>query len=201
MGESYSAVMSERIKRPAGRPTQYDPAFCHQITAFFERAFSEEYGGPLREVKERTTNLTEFAQNPETKALEPGSRSLKEEVRTICAELPTIEAFARTIGVSHQSILNWAKLYPSFNEALQMAKDIQFHLITQRMLSGRYNVHAAIFVAKNVTWMRDRTEIGVEPVMPVPPPELRGVPTEVLDETRAMLLAAKQRLLEAARSD
>lgn len=200
MEETNDVMVLEPVRRPVGRPTYYDPAYCRAIIEFFERALEEEYTATPRELKDRTTSITELALNAETNVLEPAARSLKEEVRTICSELPTIEAFARTIGVSHQTILNWAKLYPTFNEALQMAKDIQCNLLTQRMLSGRYNPTAAIFVTKNVTWMRDRSEIGVETVMPAPPPELRNVRTAVLDETYAVLLAAKQRLLEAAAS-
>src|SRR4051794_28955663 len=112
MEENCTVIVSERVKRPAGRPTQYDPAYCQQIIGFFERAPADEYSSTPRELKDRLTIFSALARNAETNTLETAEGSRKEEVRFICSELPTIEAFARTIGVSSQNDFELVKTLP-----------------------------------------------------------------------------------------
>jgi hypothetical protein len=114
------------------------------IVDFFERMVT----APVREVLESTTFVEDEARG----------NSKKAEVRRICAELPTLEKFADSIGVTTEHLDNWAKANPDFYDARARAKQKQFIMLTDGMLSKRYDTTAAIFVAKNITWMREKID-------------------------------------------
>ena len=83
----------------------------------------------------------------------------KEEYETQPEDFPTLEKFARKIGVNGDTIVEWAKRFPAFSAAYNAAKDLQKEFLMDNGLAGHYPPAAFIFVAKNVTNMRDKTEV------------------------------------------
>lgn len=132
---------------PGGRPSTYDPMFCEMMIDYFETTAN----APLRKRLSLSSKETGFDSK--------GAKgSQKREVRRICAELPTIEGFARSIGVSSQTVWKWSQAHAEFAEACTRAKDIQKLLIIDRMANREYDATAAIFIAQNITDMKARIE-------------------------------------------
>ena len=98
---------------------------------------------------------------------EDGKGWKKSEVRKICAELPTIQGFARSIGIPSTTVKTWAKDHEEFGEAMQRAKDIQYQLLVDRGLTRQYDGAAFAFVAKNITDMRDVQTLAGDPDAPL----------------------------------
>lgn len=82
--------------------------------------------------------------------------SAKTEVRRICAELPTFEGFAVSIKVPSRTFNDWLLRHQEFSQAHARAKDIQYQILVDRGLTRQYDPAAFAFVAKNITWMKDR---------------------------------------------
>lgn len=124
-------------KRKPGCPSKYTPDYCKRIVEFFDIE-------PYREVEVTITH-------------KDGSEYTKTELKA--NDLRFLSAFARSIGVSQDSLHEWAKKYPEFCVALKKAKDLQAeHLIT----NGLHNTFAqpfAIFTAKNILGWRDKQDL------------------------------------------
>lgn len=74
--------------------------------------------------------------------------------------LPFLSKFAREVaGVCENTMIEWTKEYEDFNEAYKKAKDIQKEFLIMQGLTGQYDRTFAIFTAKNITDMRDKTEV------------------------------------------
>lgn len=75
-------------------------------------------------------------------------------------ELPFLSKWARTVaGVSEQTSITWTEKEPEFFEAYKKAKEIQKEFLIYGGLTGLFNSTFAIFTAKNITDMRDQTQI------------------------------------------
>ena len=79
----------------------------------------------------------------------------------------SFEAFCAKIGVSRQTLKNWAEKYPEFGEAKEIALSNRIELaertlwlITTGKLKG--NVTGAIFILKNIAGWRDSVEEKVD---------------------------------------
>lgn len=121
-------------KHPGGRPTNYKPEYCKQLTDFFAVPKYE------RVVKSVTTGKNYYE---------------KTEYTFVPTDLPMFSAFARKVGVSHQTLLTWTKKHPEFLEAYTSAKEMQKEFLVVNGLRGLYPPASYIFTAKNVTDMRD----------------------------------------------
>lgn len=120
-----------------GRPTSYDPKYCEDIITFFNRpAFVE------------TTDVYTYKDG-----------TTKETMRRLPNVLPTLERFAADLGVARSSLYEWAKVHKEFAEAISVAKEMQKDMIMTNGMLGLYNSPFAIFVAKNVTDMRDSHDV------------------------------------------
>lgn len=83
--------------------------------------------------------------------------------------LPTFERFASEIGVSVDTLLEWSKAknkqdklkYPEFSGAYSKCKQLQKDFLIANGTSGLFNPTFTIFVAKNITDMRDKVETDV----------------------------------------
>ncbi len=126
-------------KHAGGRPTKYDPQYSEDILEYF----SVE---PWREVPVVTTYK---------------DGTTKEDSKMVANDLPTFEGFARKIAVHRETLLNWLESYPEFFDAYKRAKDIQKDLLITNGLQGLYSAPFAIFTAKNITDMKDKTETEV----------------------------------------
>ncbi|MBE3036880.1 MAG: hypothetical protein IMZ70_07370, partial [Candidatus Atribacteria bacterium] len=110
--------------------------YCKKIIEFFEIE-------PTREVEVVTT-------------FKNGTERVSHEEKP--NHLRFLNKFARSIGVCHDTLIEWTKRYPEFSAAYTHAKALQKeHLITCGLL-GLYNPAFAKFTAINITDMRDQQE-------------------------------------------
>lgn len=72
--------------------------------------------------------------------------------------MPTFEGFCFDNRVNHNTLLLWAQTHEKFSEAYSTCKQKQKQMIVQGGMLGAYNAQFTIFVAKNVTDMKDRVE-------------------------------------------
>lgn len=72
--------------------------------------------------------------------------------------LPTFEKFAVKIGVSSAIFSEWQKEHPEFALAYEQCKELQKDMLNDLAMRGFYNATYTIFVAKNLTDMRDKQE-------------------------------------------
>jgi hypothetical protein len=122
-----------------GCPTKYREEYCADIVKYFVEA--------RQKVVE-----TVYVQIEES-ARYPGSK--KQEVRTVYSEIPTFQRFALSIGTHPDTLTNWAKKFPEFNDAVLRCKAVQEDFLIHGLLSGRIPTMAGIFVAKNITTMKE----------------------------------------------
>jgi hypothetical protein len=126
-------------KHPGGRPTKYKPEYCQQLIKFFS--------GPRTEliVKAEITGKNEYH---------------KTEYARVAKELPTLAKFARKIGVNKDTIVSeWVKKYPEFSDAYNTVKELQKEFLIDNGLAGLYPPASYIFTAKNITDMKDKSEV------------------------------------------
>jgi len=143
---------------PRGRPTTYKPEFCDEIIEHFD---IEPYRVITR-VHQKTGN--EYSEK-------------------VANDLPTLAGFAASLGVSRQTLTDWAKRWPEFSYAITRAKVMGEKILVTNTLLGLYNSHFAQFVAKNYTSMRDVQEVRVEDNREKPAtPEEQQAEIEALDE-------------------
>ena len=74
-------------------------------------------------------------------------------------QLPTFEKFAVSIGVTVDTIYRWEKRRPEFKIACAQCRSLQKDMINDLAMRGYYNPTYTIFVAKNLTDMKDKQEI------------------------------------------
>lgn len=128
-------------KHAGGAPTKYKQEYCDRLIEFFNR---EPYE-PLMIDGDNDEKIA--ATNQHGRAV------------LIPCPLPTKEAFATSIGVHRDTLLNWAKEHPEFFGAIKKAEDFQKNILIQNGLIGNYDKTFAIFVAKNVTDMNDKQTV------------------------------------------
>lgn len=134
------------IGNKGGRPTKYDPKFCKEIVEHF---INDPYTKQIISTDTNTENTTNEEGEDQEKIKE------KIEYKLIANKLPTLEGFAREIGVSKTTILEWAKVHEEFAFALQEAKALYKNFLIQNGLLGLYASNFAKFVAINTTDMKD----------------------------------------------
>ncbi len=150
-----------------GRPTKYRSEYCQQLINFF----SVE---PTTEVKKTMTTAKG------TIIEEPVQRANK---------LPTFERFAANLGVHVDTLIEWTRVHRAFSEAYARAKALQKDILNTNALLGLYDSHYAKFVAVNCTDMRDRQEIGVEPLQTLTDDELEA---KMLQSFRFMITGLRR---------
>lgn len=136
-----------------GRPSKYLPQYADMLIDHFN---IEKY--------EKVEMESETRYSPKT-----GIKvSEKKKYKLIPNDLPTFEGFARKIGVTHKTLLNWTDAvedpeapelvykYPDFLQAYNVCKAIQKEFLVDNGLKGNYPPASFIFVTKNVTDMTDK---------------------------------------------
>ena len=173
---------------------------------------AEDENGELRETDGTFTKKPEPKEGEDSQPSmtpEPGRKLTRKERREIrraeyrhvTAELPSLAVFAGMIGVSTPTLTHWQHQYPSFKEAVLMAKDMGANALIQRGLAGQYRPEMVAFVGQHWYGMVPRTEItGAEGAPLNPPPELRMVSMETLNEHEKALLELRSKLLLTAGS-
>lgn len=139
-------VGADKKSKPIGRPSKYKDKFVQEM----ERFFSQE---PYEVMYEE-----HYFQNGDLKFKKP---------HIVPRKLPTIEEFARYIGVSYVTVYDWVdegseRYKPEFSKAFTCARRTQKNYIIQGGLAGSYNPIFAKFVAMNLTDMRDKVELPTD---------------------------------------
>lgn len=153
------------IKGKGGRPSKYKYKYAKELIDFFD---VEAY---KKETMEKTTEY--FASGDVKKE--------SEKFKLVPNKLPTLFRFSREIGVSKPTVLAWTKArigtrekdltnkkdtrllkYPEFLSAYNAIKDMQKEFLIELGLAGASPPASFIFVAKNVTDMRDKIEVPVD---------------------------------------
>jgi hypothetical protein len=129
----------KKAKRKAGQPTRYKPDYCRDIVSFFEKA---------PKWQEINDSHSEGFQN-------------NTRYKHVPAPMPTFFRYAEKIGVSDNTLDNWTKKNPEFFVAYNKCKELQKEWLIEIGLSGMTPPASFIFVAKNVTGMRDKTEVDL----------------------------------------
>lgn len=138
----------ETKKTGAGRPSKYDEKYCQEILEFFDVP---------------TTSKVEVMNiNKKT-----GDEFLTYEEKP--NKLPTFEAYAKKIKVDMDTLRNWTTIHEEFALAYEKCKQMQKDFLIQNALLGHFNTAFSIFLAKNITDLRDKVENditmrNVEPV-------------------------------------
>jgi len=141
-------MASESIKSPKkeiqllGRPPKYKPEYCQIIIDYFDKPPWVDKA------------LPHYGKEGEVKWV---------DLKRIANPLPKFHEFAKSIGVDEITLLEWSELkneegerkYPDFSKAYARAKNLQKWFLIENGLNNCYNPAFCIFVAKNVTDMRD----------------------------------------------
>lgn len=145
--------------RHIGSPTIYKPEYCDAMIEFFEAA---QLPGDLA---------------PD----DSGPGSGRRQAERIYTHLPTLQAFARTIGTHVQRLYEWEKRHSAFAEACARARSIMDQHMAQGLASGVYNPTGGMFVAKNLAGWKDKTEVETT---------VKTEDTEAMRDLKAMMAVA-----------
>lgn len=121
------------------RPTKYREVYCDDIIEFFSRE-------PFQVVHNADGSV----------AVDRNGSPL-----LMPCTLPTFEGFAIKIEVDSDTLINWSKKHEKFLGAVKRAKTLQKEILVQNGLAGNYEKSFAIFLAKNVTNMKDYKALEV----------------------------------------
>lgn len=119
--------------------------------------------GPGKYKKEYAEKLVEYFSIPKMvtfwkRKYYKDGRVKEEEPITTPPIYPTFEGFAKTIGVTSRTLLNWREKYPSFNVAYERALDMQKDILITNSLGGLYNGNFAKFIASSQFDMVEKSE-------------------------------------------
>ena len=84
------------------------------------------------------------------------------EGKLIPNDIPFLTNFAKSIGVTTETIYTWRDEHKEFSDALKEAKEFRKQILVTNSLRGLYNTTFAIFAAKNYTDMKDKNVIEHE---------------------------------------
>ena len=129
------------IKRPVGRPSLFKEEYSDQLIEYFD---IEPY--------ERRPLL-------DAQGNEKGSE-------IVAAKFPTLARFAIKIGVTRETLHEWATAknengelkHPDFSYAYKRAKDFQEAILVEGAMANAFHANFSIFTAKNVLGWRDKVE-------------------------------------------
>lgn len=128
----------KKKKNKAGRPTLYKKEYCNLMINFFVRDLTREV---------------------EVEKIEYGKAVIIKEDKPNYP--PMFGAFAREIGVSHATLIDWTKKHKEFLEAYKECKEIQKEHIVMACLMGIYNANFGRFTMKNISDWRDNVDTHI----------------------------------------
>ena len=95
----------------------------------------------------------------ETEVVRDGKHS---PVVRLKVKLPTIEGFARFLGVTKQTLFNWEKIHPEVAEGLELIKNEQFQRLIDEGLGGYYNPTITKLILSANHGMEEETKLTGE---------------------------------------
>jgi hypothetical protein len=106
-----------------GRPSEYRPEYCEDILEYFNKALYK---------------------SQDSKSWGKESKELN--------DFPTFQYWtAVKIGITIQTMHNWAKAHPEFMEALERCKKIQENMLLNGALSRAYDSSFAKFIMNSIS--------------------------------------------------
>ena len=133
MPKSITKEKQIRKKHLGGRPTKYLPEYPQMLVDYFD----------IEPVNYKDVTYT--YKNGDTR------ESSEEEA----SQIPFLSSFAKSIGITHDTLLEWVKVYPEFSVAYKRAKKLQMEFLMVNGLRGNYSAPFTIFTLKNVSKWRD----------------------------------------------
>ena len=142
--KAVAVVLEVDAKVGAGRPTKYKPEYCQMMLDFFDI---------------EVMRCVEVEVKPNVK-----------EVRYVPNTFPTITRFASNIGVTRDTLYEWASkkdekgnlVNAEFSDTLTRCQDLQETLMVEGGLSGAYESKVLIFLAPNLTRLKNKVEVASE---------------------------------------
>jgi len=119
----------------------------------------------------------------ETEVVRDGKHSPVVRLRV---KLPTIEGFARFLGVTKQTLFNWEEDYPKVAKGLELIKQEQFQRLIDEGLAGYYNPTITKLILSANHGMEEETNV-------------KGKITHTFDEQQIQRIA--ERILAKGRGD
>lgn len=121
-----------------GRPTKYKEEYCERVADYLSECIDtiEDYHktrGEKSDTYDRIVNV----------------------------KLPTVEGFARYIGVNKTTLYEWEKTHPIFSNALDDIRQEQQQRLIEGGLSGSYNATIAKLVLSNNHGMREKHDTDI----------------------------------------
>ena len=114
--------------------------------------------------KEYCKDIVDFFNVPHTsEKYEVTTDKNGEKIKTVEKPnpLPTFERFAVKIGVTSSVLTQWEKEHEEFHIACMQSRELQKDMLNDLAMRGFYNPTYTIFVAKNITDMRDKQDNAV----------------------------------------
>ena len=152
--------------------------------------FNKENASACKYKDEYCEMLIEYFSQPATR-IEYKETYFKGELSSktpivVLNEYPTFEMFAAKIGVTTDTLRNWAEKYPRFRLYYTRAKEIQLGKLTSNAMIGLYNPLYAKFEAVNNHGQKDKQEVDTN--------VSGGVAIELDERTRALIERVEKRL-------
>lgn len=139
-------MVESLVHTHAGQPTKYKPEYCQRIIEFFSVPPYREVQVSHRDKKGEEFFTTEERMN----------------------DPPYFSQFARSIGVTEETLYTWAERHSEFSEAFKMAHKLQEEFISLIGLKGLSNPACTIFFLKNKHGWKDRDATPQQLVVLIP---------------------------------
>ena len=124
-----------------GRPTLFKEEYADQLIEYFDKEPFERRPLLEKECNERGSEI-------------------------VPAKFPTLARFAAMIGVTRETLHDWATSkneegelkHPEFSYAYKKSKDFQEAILVEGAMANAFHANFSIFTAKNVLGWRDKME-------------------------------------------
>jgi len=157
--EISTGLPAKQRHEPFGRPTKYKPEYCQQLIDFFSVPTT---------IYEK---ITIKKKNGEEQIIE----------KPVANTLPLFQRFISNIGISRDTLSEWTHKYKDFSDSVKKAKELQEAHLIENGIKGRYDTAFGIFVAKNITTLRDKVDIDIQQDITI---EVIGYDPDVLPPTK-----------------
>jgi hypothetical protein len=170
--------MAKKEKRKPGQPTKYDDQFIDDLIEYFSKP---PYKTEKKQIVTKKGDVVDITVD-------------------VPSDMPTLAGFAIKIGVSRDTLLEWATAknedgslkHPEFSGAYNRAKDYQENYLAVNGNKGLINAAFGIFTAKNIIKWRDKQPDEVDTIVNNNNTTVTSASDKDLEETIKKLLGVKK---------